>query len=66
MVYILLKKKYIYIYICPNYSLKRSKNNNQPISKWVSLVARLRSLNTISIKGKQLLREMADSRSRAE
>ena len=34
MIYILLRKK---PNTCPNCSLKRSKINNQPISKWISL-----------------------------
>ena len=34
MIYILLRKK---PNTCPNYTWKRSKNNNQPISKWISL-----------------------------
>ena len=34
MIYILLRKK---PNTCPNYTWKRSKNNNQPISKWTSL-----------------------------
>ena len=34
MIYILLRKN---PNTCPNCSLKRSKNNNQPISKWICL-----------------------------